>query len=279
MSEEERNCRRCGVPIAPDGLCDFCAMDNLKASNRLEDKGTRMPVQVRDILTGPPSADELASAATVCERARVHLSQKPLYDKNGAKDILLAKNIDALKTATWVLKHLLGSSFVVLFILLGCTNDTSDETEPDRFVEPDSTSTYTYGHYSEDEPQPVTTEGTDAAIDEPEEPDAAIDPSCAYSGTWSVRFVQGTLCISQNDPLVLVIDDCDRTDFERSLEMSDPTFGDFAGSITYHVDFEGQDSLTGTADIVGTVTRSGQELQCSTVATISGVKDETRESS
>lgn len=53
---------------------------------------------------GKLSDGELTAAATTCDKLRAHLSSKPLYDKNGAKDILLEKDINALIAAISVLK-------------------------------------------------------------------------------------------------------------------------------------------------------------------------------
>jgi hypothetical protein len=312
MSDNKRKCAQCGLELDPvSGLCAYCETEAVRELGRkLREPTIRQPTQIRDILTGPPTPDDLAAAATVCERLTVHLENEIVEGGkklNWERKTILQRKSHYLRNAIAILK-----SFLIVFLfIVGCSNDVADETDITQYDDPDSELTTGYARTEEpdagtvDEPEPTEepdagtveepepteepdagtveepepTEEPDAAIDESEEPDAHIDPQCAFTGTWSVRFVQGTLCISQNDPLVLEIADCDQTDFERSLNLSDPTFGDFAGSITYHVDFENQDSFTGTADIVGTVTRSGQESPCSSVATISGGRDETKESS
>lgn len=391
---DKRNCKRCNTPIAPDGLCDFCAMDNLRDSeskneqkcercgtalsydgtcaycniesrfevrvqldgdkhkcircNRLcfeevnelglcrdcalqialgEEERERRVSQVELILTGPPTPDELAAAAAVCERLATHIDRQEKRD--------WTHRATHLRDTVGILRAFLTPVLIALFMIVGCSNATNDDTKEDQYVDPDFE--LTYGDAQIEESRSMRTYEPDAAIDLVEEQDAAIDElvdeqdaaiddlvdkqdasqdaspideqdasqdaspideqdasqdaslvdkqdasrdasitDCDLLGIWSVRISQSVFCIRQDDPFVVEITDCEQTDIEQPLETTDPQYGDFSGSITFHVAVDGQSSLTGTADISGTVSINGQELNCSSTATIAGNENATK---
>lgn len=235
----------------------------------------RRESRIEEILTGPPTKDELAAAAATCTRLKVHLERKAPYDGYGAKN-----DINALRAAIWILK-----AFLLVFIITGCSNETDKLIDADtEVVERDSALIELDDQLVEHDAGLIELDAglieLDARVVEHDTNDissdaAIVDLDCIYAGTWSVKIAQSILCISPDEVIILHIANCRTRDFSRSLELSNPYVGEFSGGITFHVEFEDQNSFVGTADLIGTVLIHGDERECSTTATILGRRYET----
>jgi len=105
--------------------------------------------------------------------------------------------------------------------------------------------------------------------------DGAAD--CNPIGRWQVYINQSPIqCFNTQGSEGFFIDissvECEQ-DLEISLDINalPSIWGHFVGTISYHLDFEG-DTLTATAEISGTITNGAGTMQCESTAFVTGIR-------
>jgi hypothetical protein len=103
MSDNKRKCAQCGLEVDPvSGLCAYCESEEVRELGKKRRQEVREKIErerrestIRGILTGPPTLDELAAAAVVCERLAMHIDKT----SGDSRALILRSAIEILKIA------------------------------------------------------------------------------------------------------------------------------------------------------------------------------------
>jgi hypothetical protein len=101
--KSNRKCKQCGLEVDPvSGLCAYCETEEVRALGRKHRQLVKEKLEresrentIRGLRTGPPTLDELAAAAVICERLALHIDST----SGDSRSLILRRAIEILKIA------------------------------------------------------------------------------------------------------------------------------------------------------------------------------------